>query len=467
MKLNLDIDLKPKQLDVYRKLNSGAYDDVLFYGSGRSGKTFVILKWLIDMCLAFGANILIARNTFSSMQSGLIRQTLPSVLKAIANANGKRKINDVVMANGSKFCEMDNRDHVLKFFTGAYIQFASLRQSADVEISNDKILSTEWGFIFVDEVSEVDEMTIGTLRSRLAQKIEGEQNMMLFALNPTSKLHWTYKRFFLHRDPEGKPLNKEDIDRFLIMQFKIEDNEGNISRSYKKTLMAMSSMQRKRFLDGEYADASEGEIFKSFTWGNVPENVTLKKVVIYTDPSAKDQKTNDYKATAMLGLGSDNKIYLLDVRAVQGTSRQMLENIYELWLKSPISPYIFMENKQLPLDFAVTFEQFQAEKNWVCPLKWDNRQHGDKFTMIESTLEPLFEQKRFVFCDAVKDSGVCEITIDQFVRFSKKVDRNRKDDIPDACAKGTSILIRDIADNSMSNGDAETMIISTGKRMTI
>ena len=83
----------------------------------------------------------------------------------------------------------------------------------------------------------------------------------------------------------------------------------------------------------------------------------------------------------------------------------MLENIYELYREAPIAPRILMEKKQLPLDFETTFEMFQQERGWVCPLNWDTRNTGDKFTFIEATLEPLFRNGKFIFSPLVKESG--------------------------------------------------------------
>lgn len=73
---------------MYNALNSGHYTSVLFYGASRSGKTFLILYWMIVQCIAYRANNLIVRNTFTSLQSGMILQTLPAVLNAIAGYNG-------------------------------------------------------------------------------------------------------------------------------------------------------------------------------------------------------------------------------------------------------------------------------------------------------------------------------------------------------------------------------------------
>lgn len=95
-------------------------------------------------------------------------------------------------------------------------------------------------------------------------------------------------------------------------------------------------------MEGEYADEGEGEVFKKINWGELPPASEFVDCIIYTDPSAKDREVNDYKASVLLGQAR-GKIWLIDVRAVQGTTRQMLENIYELYREAPIAPRILME----------------------------------------------------------------------------------------------------------------------------
>lgn len=432
---------------MYNALNSGHYTSVLFYGASRSGKTFLILYWMIVQCIAYRANNLIVRNTFTSLQSGMILQTLPAVLNAIARYNGYSSYQKITV-QGKPFAKYNGKDNLLRFYNDAYIQFASIRSSRDDDSGFDKILSTEWGHIFVDEVSEVDHKPIDILKTRMAQKIRTKEgcpvsNIMLLALNPTTKLHWTYQRFFLHKGADGEPLDAELVKKSLVMHFSVDDNLEHISEDYLGTLSTMSLMQQRRFMEGEYADEGEGEVFKKINWGELPPASEFVDCIIYTDPSAKDREVNDYKASVLLGQAR-GKIWLIDVRAVQGTTRQMLENIYELYREAPIAPRILMEKKQLPLDFETTFEMFQQERGWVCPLNWDTRNTGDKFTFIEATLEPLFRNGKFIFSPLVKDSGVCEITIDQFLRFARNNNKLKKDDIPDACAKGVSLLSRDM-----------------------
>lgn len=462
--LTLDIRLTSKQNRMFNLLNEGKYKEVLFYGSSRSGKTFVIIYWLIVQSVVYGANCLVLRNLFTSLQLGMIQQTLPAVLKAIAQANGYNSIDKVKMSDGTPFCKFNGRDNYLKFFNDAYIQFASLRGSSDTDATFDKILSSEWGFIFVDEVSEVEERAIDVLRTRLAQKLP-VRNKLLFALNPTRKSGWTYVRFFKHETREGIAIPKDVVAGFLVVKFTLNDNMDNIAADYEETLKTMSTLQRKRFLDGDYFDESEGEIFKKINWSDVsPETVfprpeEWQDLIIYTDPSAKESKKNDFKASVLLGRAR-GKIWLIDVRAVQGTSLQMLENIRELYSLSPnkMITRIVMENKQVPLDFKVTFQRFQEETGWVCPLSFDNRSKmGDKFTMIESTLEPLFAYDKFIFNSQLKDSSRGEEAVNQFLFFSRKIDHDRKDDIPDACAKGASLLNRGNSSTATGYKDIASM----------
>lgn len=63
---------------------------------------------------------------------------------------------------------------------------------------------------------------------------------------------------------------------------------------------------------------------------------------------------------------------------------------------------------------------------------------------IESTLEPLFRNGRFIVNEELKGSPEGELLVEQFIFFSRKYNKNRKDDIPDATAKGASLLNREM-----------------------
>lgn len=469
--LNMNIRLTRKQRVMFNDLNNGRYKEVLFYGSSRSGKTFVIIYWMLVQCIVHEANCLVLRQEFTALQKGLLQQTLPAVLNAIAKLNGYKNYEKIMMADGQRFAKFNGKDNFLKLFNGSYIQFSSIRGSSDNDSTFDKILSTEWGHIFIDEVSEVEERAVDVLRSRLAQKLP-VRNKLLFALNPTTKRGWTYVRFFKHETREGLAIPANIVASFLVSKFVVADNKENIAEDYEDTLDSMSSLARKRFKDGDYFDESEGEIFKKIVWSDINTELTFptaeewQDIIQYTDPSAGESKDNDFKASVLVGRAR-NRYWLIDVRAVQGTSLQMCKNMEELYFSSP-NPAItrvIMEKKQVPSDFKRTFEAFQEETGWICPLSWDKRNMGNKFTAIESTLEPLFMSEKFVFNSSLKDTARGEQAVNQFLFFSRKIDHSRKDDIPDACMKAVTLLNR----RGTAASDAEEhlpIVVKREKRKT-
>ena len=56
----MNIPLKPKQVQMYNMLMSRRYREFLFYGASRSGKTFVIVYFLIVQCIVYGANCMVS-----------------------------------------------------------------------------------------------------------------------------------------------------------------------------------------------------------------------------------------------------------------------------------------------------------------------------------------------------------------------------------------------------------------------
>lgn len=444
---------------MFNLLNEGKFTEFLFYGASRSGKTFLILYWMICQAIAMKANSLIIREMFTSLFMGMLRQTLPAVLKAIAKINGVRKWEDLKVG-GIQMFKYNYRDNTLSLFNGAYIQFASLRSSSDgKESSYDKILSTEWGHIFLDEVSEIDYAAVEALRSRLSQKFGG-RNCILFALNPTSKLHWTYKRFFEHKSQDGTPIPEKIVRKMYIVHFKTSDNEQFVSEDYIDELEGLSAMNRQRFLDGEYQDVGQGKVFTRMTWLTRPDKDNICESLIYTDPSSSAKQGSDFKASVLLVRTLDSRIWMWDCRAVVGTTREMLENIYELYISAPMVPRIIIEKRQVPQDFQPTFERFCQEKGWTASIHWDTLNHGDKFTCIESTLEPLVNTGKFVFCKELQKCGCYEHIIDQFVRFGGH--NVAKDDIPDATAKGTTFFNFNIA-RQRTEGNMKVFFYRRGK----
>jgi phage terminase large subunit-like protein len=140
---------------------------------------------------------------------------------------------------------------------------------------------------------------------------------MFYDCNPPSKAHWTYKLFVKKVDPEtGVPIkNPQD---YAFFQINPQDNAENLSDGYLATLEGLSARLRKRFLDGEFADATPNALFTDETiekwrhFGALPDFV---RVVVSVDPSGSgdaDNADNDAIGIVVAALGIDGNAYVLE-----------------------------------------------------------------------------------------------------------------------------------------------------------
>jgi phage terminase large subunit-like protein len=136
--------------------------------------------------------------------------------------------------------------------------------------------------------------------------------------NPPSKAHWTYQLFHQRSDPETKrPLNASND--YAYFQINPQDNADNLSADYLSTLAGLSPRLQKRFLKGEFADATPNALFADetidkwrFTGGELPDMV---RVVVAVDPSGSgdaDNADNDAIGIIVAGLGTDGNAYVLE-----------------------------------------------------------------------------------------------------------------------------------------------------------
>ena len=123
--------------------------------------------------------------------------------------------------------------------------------------------------------------------------------------------------------------------------FKINphDNAENISKSYLETLEGLSTRLQKRFLRGEFAEATPNALFNDelidkwrVTDGKLPDMV---RIVIAVDPSGAgdiDNADNDAIGIMVVGLGTDGNCYVMEdltVKAGPATWGRIVTNAYD------------------------------------------------------------------------------------------------------------------------------------------
>ena len=298
---------------------AGDATHLMLYGGSRSGKTFLLVR---NVCMraikAPKSRHAILRFRFNAIKASVVMDTFPKVMS--------------LCFPGVKY-NLSKTDWFAEFDNGAQIWFAGLDDKERAE----KILGMEFVTIYLNEASQIPQTSRDIAVTRLAQQvnqvIEGRQPAPMkpriyYDANPPAKSHWTYRLFVEKRDPETKK-NLSNPQDYAYFQINPQDNADNVSAGYLETLKSLSARLQKRFLKGEFADATPNQLFHEedidkwrVTDGVVPEMV---RIVVGVDPSGSDDvdnADNDAIGIVVGGLGTDGNAYLMEdctVKAGPGT----------------------------------------------------------------------------------------------------------------------------------------------------
>lgn len=324
----MSFKLHHKQEEAQRVLASEATHIMLFGGS-RSGKTFLLVRNVVLRALkAPNSRHAILRFRFNAIKSSVVMDTFPKVMQ--------------IAFPGVTFT-LSKTDWFAKFSNGSEIWFAGL----DDKERTEKILGMEFATIYLNECSQIPWTSVGIAITRLAQKatqvIENRADKPLkprvyYDCNPPSKAHWSYRVFIEKRDPDTKTAHPKPDD-YAAFQINPKDNADNLSEGYLETLSGLSARLKRRFLDGNFADATPNALFPEevidrwrVTDGILPDMV---RIVVGVDPSGSgddDNADNDAIGIVIGGLGTDGNAYLLEdctVKAGPATWGKVATSAYE------------------------------------------------------------------------------------------------------------------------------------------
>lgn len=282
---------------------------MLLYGGSRSGKTFLIVRAVIMRALkAPHSRHCMLRFRFNHLKASIVHDTFPKVLQVC--------FPQVV-------CRIDKTDWYAEFPNGSMIWFGGL----DDKDRTEKILGQEYATMFLNECSQIPLSSRDVATTRLAQQctqvVEGlpERPLrprMYYDCNPPTQGHWSYRIFIAKEDAiTFKPLlNPAD---YAAMRMNPVDNVDNLAPGYLDTLKSLSARLRRRFLDGEFADANPSGLFSESIldrWrvmeGELP---AWQRVVIGVDPSGSgdvDNTENDEIGIMVVALGTDGIGYVVE-----------------------------------------------------------------------------------------------------------------------------------------------------------
>lgn len=239
----------------------GPAKNIMLYGGSRSGKTFFAC-WAILMRAVNEPNSrhCILREKFNAAKRSLWLDTFPKLF-SIAFPDMP------VKAHGT--------DYYWRLPNGSEVWIGGL----DSKERTEKILGNEYSTLYFNECSQLDYTSIQMARTRLAQK-NGLTKKTYYDQNPPVKTHWSYWLFEKKLNPiDEEPLNDPENYESILMN--PMDNLANIDEEYVKLLESMPQAERDRFLYGIYSDASDGQVYYSFSREHHVEKVKKGPGQIY------------------------------------------------------------------------------------------------------------------------------------------------------------------------------------------
>jgi phage terminase large subunit-like protein len=301
------VKLTAKQEEAQAVL-AGDATHIMLFGGSRSGKTFLLTRNVVFRALkAPKSRHAILRFRFNHVKQSVIYDTFPKVMEACFP--------------GVRY-DLNKTDWYAQFSNGSQVWFGGL----DDKERTEKILGQEYATIYLNESSQIPFGSVGIAITRLAQLVQQTvkdgvtgwlKPRMYYDCNPPSKAHWSYLQFVMKRDPDTKQ-NLPKPEDYAWFRMNPQDNAENLSAGYLDTLRGLSARLRKRFLEGEFADATPNALFNDevidkwrVTDGVLPDMV---RIVVGVDPSGSgdaDNADNDAIGIAVGGIGTDGNAYLL------------------------------------------------------------------------------------------------------------------------------------------------------------
>ena len=237
-----------KHKDKWNNLGNDTRFFVLTGGRG-SGKSFEVGR--LASLLSFEPNhkILFTRQTMTSAHLSIIPEF-------------QQKI-DLLELNG---CFDINRQEILNNVSGSEIIFKGLKTSSGDQTASLKSLQgvTTW---ILDEAEELtDEKVFDKINLSIRQK--GVQNRVILILNPSTKEHWIYKRFFEQAGVKEGFTGVKDNVTYIHSTYL--DNVENLDDSFLTEVNRIKDSNPKKYnhvILGGWLDKAEGVVFNNWSFG--------------------------------------------------------------------------------------------------------------------------------------------------------------------------------------------------------
>jgi len=218
-------------------------------GGRGSGKSFGITVFLLNLTYEAGHKVLFTRFTLTSAAASII----PEFIEKIE-----------LMGVETDF--RITKDEIINLTTGSSIMFKGIRTSSGNQTAALKSLSGVTTFV-LDEAEELtDEDTFSKIDFSIRSNVK--QNRVVLILNPTTKEHWIYQRFFMYPNVKAGTNGTKGDTTYVHTTF--EDNRSNLSKSYLEQLYDLKRRDVVKFehqILGGWLNKAEGTIITNWKVG--------------------------------------------------------------------------------------------------------------------------------------------------------------------------------------------------------
>jgi len=233
----------------YNPLFSSDARYFIITGGRGSGKSFAATVFLTLLTMTKGIRILFTRFTMTSAHLSIIPEFLEKI--------GLLGFDDVFSINKAEVVNTSNQSDIL---------FRGIRTSAGNQTASLKSLQgiSTW---VLDEAEElVDENIFDTIDLSIREK--NIQNRIILILNPVTKEHWIYKRFFEDKGVEAGFNGFKDNVCYIHTNYL--DNIENLSTSFLERIKTIKHRNFKKYqhkILGGWLDKAEGVVFENWSIG--------------------------------------------------------------------------------------------------------------------------------------------------------------------------------------------------------
>ena len=196
-------------------------------GGRGSGKSFGVAVFLLNLTYEEGHKILFSRYTMTSAQTSIIPEFVEKI--ELMGVQDDFRIT---------------KDEIINLTTRNSIIFKGIRTSSGNQTAALKSLNGITTFV-LDEAEElIDEDTFNKID--LSVRVQDKQNRCILILNPTTKEHWIYQRWFQNVGvPEGWN-GKEGNASYIHTTYM--DNKANLSESFLEQVLERKQKRPDKYL---------------------------------------------------------------------------------------------------------------------------------------------------------------------------------------------------------------------------